>query len=187
MKIDLGVGETNVNISKAGFSLYMREADGPVLVEFHDHDKSVEQGEVLEAGTGLRGGDRFESITFSNLHTAAQTIEFYVGSREFIDNRDTGLVKITDAVRTESSGTAINALPDDTILGSAVKTIAANPLRKELHIYCDQPLKYGVGAGVSAGILIPKETIAILDIESSIELFNTTPTTANLSIVEVLK
>ncbi|WP_261840911.1 hypothetical protein [Aliamphritea ceti] len=87
-------GYEQKTLSQEGSSLYLINAKYPVKVEFRELSGTIQSEQVLQSGQGLKGVERFESIRLSNQSDQPQTIEFYLGSKDFIDNRDTGVVTL---------------------------------------------------------------------------------------------
>lgn len=106
-KVTLAAG-AEATLSLHGFGFYVVKSDGPVIVELREIDGSQDEAGILEAGQGLQGSSRFEAVRIINMHTTTQTIEFYVGPRTFVDNRNVGVVQVSGTVSVDPVPEAAN-------------------------------------------------------------------------------
>ncbi len=87
MKLSLEVGEEK-SVSIEGFGFYYKHGNGPIKVEILEQDGRVDQVSELLSGQGISGRKRFSQFSVTNLHSEPlENIEFYLGERDFVDNR----------------------------------------------------------------------------------------------------
>lgn len=186
MKITLQVGE-KTNLSMEGYSFYVRDSIGPIKVQFKHIGTGFSEVQELQEGQGLKGNERFETVEIENTHSTEQTIDFLIGVMEFVDNRDTGLVTV-DGLVDVAVGTLAVDLADTILVPSGGKVIDANPDRIEVHLYCDQPVKWGgLGQWAGSGVRIPAKTPTVLSLSGDIKIRNVGSISCKLEMTEVLK
>lgn len=168
MKITLGLNE-EVNLPLEGYSFYFKNGDGPIDVTLIDQELGSDHiGSILPA-QGPKGKNRFESFTVKNLHDEAQTIDIYLGERDFEDNR--GAVDVNGVVSIVNAGGSTRVFDNvNPVVGTAVKLLDVDTDRLEASIYFNGSGRLG-NSSVTATTGIPVSAGASWDDENTGELW----------------
>jgi len=103
-------------------------------------------GRAKGVGAGFGVGpiqDDFHGVYVESADGSAQTVKIAIGDDEAIYHVISGAVSVTSMPTPNGAG-AFEAVADVGILAAtAKKIITADPTTKEVHLYCDQPLRLG--------------------------------------------
>lgn len=158
-----------------GRYFHVLKTTSPIDLQFVKEQRRVEEASQVEAGFVRRSPCQFVEVTSAS----AQTIKVWVSDGDGEYNRTVGDVTIIEA----DDATAVDDIAG--LAPGATATVAANPARYELHVYTDQPLKWGTGAAVGKGVRIPAGVNAVINCTGAITFYNAGGGNALIELTEL--